>query len=59
MLRAVKLDHKLCLCAIEIYDVFSDYLLTIEILRSELKKIVPEMSFLFRHISSQLLRKRR
>jgi hypothetical protein len=59
MLRAVKLDHKLCLCAIEIDDVFSDYLLTIEILRPELKKIVPEMSFLFRHISSQLLRKRR
>ena len=35
------------------------YLLTIEILRPELEKIVPEMSFLFRHIPSQLLRKRR
>ena len=53
MSRTVKLDNKLCLCAVKIRYILAKNLLTREADRIGAQKIIPKMLFFFCHILSQ------
>ena len=51
--RAVKLDDKLCLCAVKIRDILAENFLARKANGISAQKIIPKIFFLFGHILSQ------